>query len=284
MAAFEDVCRLLPHDLRQALQRYIESEEIRLRCGHSPGVVVSGIEREIKGITVNEKHLLYVIDIATGASLHSSAAFISSGFISYHGLRIGLCGQAVYKNGQLAGFRKYSSISIRIPHIISDFIPFEIRSTLTENIGNTLIVSKPGAGKTTALREMVRLISEQGTRVSLIDERGELAGEYEAFDVGRCTDVLSFVPKAEAAVYMLRAMNPQLIAMDEISKPEDIESIFEIMGCGVNIFATVHGEALEDMRKRYLYKKLLDSSLFDNLLILSIENGKRKYTLERINT
>ena len=247
MDDFNTCLGLLPAHIRQVIEPWDNAEEIRLRSGYEASVVIGMNENKVKGSLVSEKDLLHVIEVATGASLHSSINFLNSGYLNYRGLRIGVCGHAVYKDGQLSGFRKYSSVAIRIPHQINGLIPEKISSELRNNIHNTLIVASPGLGKTTALREIVRNISNSGTRVSLIDERGELAGEGNGFEIGKCTDVMSFVPKTYAATLMLRAMNPLVIAMDEISKREDIECIYNIIGCGVKVIATAHGSNIMEM-------------------------------------
>lgn len=280
--AFEFAYRLMPAEFRQAISDYSNAEEIRLRCGHKPSVLICGREQCFSDFPVTEKHLLHVIDVATGASLHAANYFFESAYLNYHGLRLGLCGHAIYKNQHLCGFSKYTSIDIRIPRHAEEIFPKKIRESITLNPSNTLIAAAPGIGKTTALRELVRLVSDEGFRISLIDERGELAGDNFEFSLGRCTDVLSFVPKAQGAAFMLRSMNPQIIAMDEISQAADIEALFEINGCGVNVFATAHGNGIQDMMNRSLYRKLFSEGFFQNLITISISKGTRKYSLERI--
>jgi len=280
--AFEFACRLMPAEFRQAISDYSNAEEVRLRCGYKPSVLICGREQCISDSTVTEKHLLHVIDVATGASLHAANSFLESAYLNYHGLRLGLCGHAIYKNQHLCGFNKYTSIDIRIPGQTENIIPQKISDAILLHPSNTLIAAVPGAGKTTALRELVRIVSDEGVRVSMIDERGELAGYNFDFSLGRCTDVLSFVPKAQGAVFMLRSMNPQIIAMDEISKAEDIEALFDITGCGVHVFATAHGSGIQDMMNRSLYRKLFSKGIFQNLITISLADGKRKYSLERI--
>ena len=280
MDAFE-LCRsLLPSKLKEALLTHREAEELRLRCGRKPSIITGGKEKEISDVVLTENDILHVIELATGASLHSSAVSLARGFINYKGLRIGICGQAIYSNDKVLGFRKYFSLSIRIPHQL-DVIPNEVTQGILCELSSTLVVAPPGVGKTTALRELVRICSDKGIRVSLVDERGELSGAGFEYKLGRCTDVMTDVPKAEAAIMLLRSMNPEIIAMDEISSAEDIAAVNEISGCGVAVFATAHGKNREDMLRRDVYRKMLSHGLFDKFLIISAKNGKREYTLER---
>jgi len=279
---FYEARRLLPAEYRQALKNYSMAEEIRLRCGQRPSVIFAGRITDFSENIITEKDLLHVVEVASEASLHSSSEFIASGFLNYRGLRIGLCGHAVYTNSEFKGFKKFTSIAIRIPHTLCGCLPQEIIGELLSKPTNILIVAGPGIGKTTALRELVYSFSENNYRVSLLDERGEFTAESMNGILGKNTDIMSFVPKARAAALVLRSMNPQIIAMDEISMAEDIEAIFDIIGCGAFVFATAHAWGPEDMRRRPLYRKLIDDAVFENILTVSLVNGKRKYSLERI--
>ena len=283
MNAFENCCMLLPAELKKSLAEWTLAEEVRLRCGERPSVLVCGREHYISKKTINEDDIVHVVELATGASVHSSSHTISNGYINYKGIRIGLCGPAIYKDEALHGFRRYSSVSLRIPHQLRGIIPEEISCELRCKPQNLLVIAPPGGGKTTALREIVRMVSAEGMRVSLIDERGEICGAEHSFELGSCTDVISGVPKCKAAIMMLRGMNPQLIAMDEISKPQDIDAVFDIRGCGVSLIATAHGSNLADMLHRPLYQKIFDEGIFDLLLTITLHDGKREYKLERIS-
>ena len=125
-----------------------------------------------------------------------------NGYISWHGLRIGLCGQAIYNRGELTGFRNYSSAVIRIPHECRDICRAEAHKIISDGLGSTLIAAPPGIGKTTALRELVRVFSETGIRTSVVDERNELSATENGraqFELGSCTDVLVDVPGGDDA-------------------------------------------------------------------------------------
>jgi len=149
-------------------------------------------------------------------------------------------------------------------------------------LSSTLIVAPPGVGKTSALRELVRTASESNIRVALADERGEVSGVDNCFSLGPCTDVISHMPKSEAALMLLRTMNPDMIAMDEITSASDVDAVADISGCGVAVFATAHGRDREDMLRRPVYKKMFEKGIFSKLLKISLVNRKRVYDLERI--
>ena len=154
---------------------------------------------------------------------------------------------------------------------------------------STLIFAPPGMGKTTLLRDVVRRVSDgedcRPLRVSLADERGEVAALYQGvsqLDVGRRTDVLGGCPKAQGLMLLLRAMNPQVLAVDEITAPEDVSALRTAVGCGVTLLATAHGEGRGDLERRPLYRPLLEEGLIRRLVTIRKEGGRRRYTVEEL--
>ncbi|MFB0919671.1 MAG: ATPase, T2SS/T4P/T4SS family [Oscillospiraceae bacterium] len=287
---FIRAARLLPPCLRTEVLNLPEdaidkAEEIRLRAGRAPTLVLAGDEIEIlPAHRIAASELQLVLEIATRASAHTYADSIRQGFVTAEGgCRVGLCGTAVTEDNKITSVRRLSSLCVRIPREKQGCAD-EVFKTLTDGgFRSTLIVSPPGAGKTTLLRELVRLMSESGTRISLVDERSEVAGTFEGqpcFDVGSRTDVLTGAPKSEGIFLLLRAMAPQLIAFDEITSPEDIEAAETASNCGVNLLATAHGGGISDLSERALYKKLLDRRIFARAVIIENNRGRRSYRVE----
>ena len=275
---------LLPRDLAALLGRYPLAEELRLRCGQRPGIVLGGRELQPEGNIVSQEQLMTVLERATGASMHAAAPSLCSGFLSYHGLRIGVCGEGVFSGGSISGMRKFSSLAIRMPHVFRGELNEQIRPLLEPGLSSILILSPPGVGKTTLLRELIRLASQRRT-VSVIDERNELAcssGGRAQLDLGPRTDVMTGIGKADAAMMLLRGMRPDIIAMDEITRPEDLRAVEQIAGCGVALFATAHGSTRDDMEKRPLYRELLAASIFDTLITIRLSDGDRVYLAEEL--
>lgn len=285
MDTWDTALGLLPEELRCVIKDIPTAEEIRLRIARKPSVVISGREQLLHAPIVTQNHLLHILEKATGASLYAAAPSLRNGFVSYRGLRIGVCGEAVYTQECLTGLKNFSSLSIRIPHAEVSGCSALLDGMLRGMPVSTLIISPPGSGKTSLLRELIRRTSTIPLRVSVIDDRNELSasiGGRAQFDLGQGSDVLVGVPKSEAAGMMLRGMNPQIIAMDEITREKDLAAVEQIGGCGVVLFATAHGKDLRDLRRRPLYKRMLESGVFQELITIRAGGGKRVYTREAL--
>ena len=285
MEPFDIACSLIPDELAASLSACRDAEELRLRLGQRPSVLIGGRETVFSPIRLGQEHLRRVLEIATGASIHTSAASIRNGFIPYRGLRIGVCGEAAISGGSMLGFRSIRSLAVRIPRPCSASCREAARSCLTDGPQNTLIIAPPGVGKTSFLRELVRVSAEQGYRVGVIDDRDELSGSLngmDVYDLGPSSDVLVGLDKLTAATILLRGMNPEIIAMDEITAEEDLNAVQNIAGCGVILYASAHGRNAEDMRRRALYRALLEQKVFQLLVCISIRNGSRVYGMESL--
>lgn len=128
-----------------------------------------------------------------------------------------------------------------------------------------MIVSPPGSGKTTFLRDLIRCVSLRGFRVSVVDERRELAAVRDGvpqLDLGPTTDILTGCPKAEAISLLVRVMNPQVLALDELAGERELVLAREAAYCGISLFATAHGDGLPSLLARPGYRSLLASGAF----------------------
>lgn len=273
---------ILPEKVRSS------AEEIRLRSGQSISISADGIETDyVTDYKISSEDLQTVLEKATGASVHTVENSLSSGYVSVKGgLRVGLCGTAIMKGDRLCGVRRLSSVAVRIPHEVKDCAAAQAKELMGLGFPSALIISPPGFGKTTCMRALIRCASESGMRVSVADERGELAAVWDGqsqFELGPHTDVMTAAPKAQAAMLLLRAMNPQILAMDEISAQEDAEAILEAAGCGVKLLATAHAKDLEEMRSRPIYRKLLNEGIFKYALIIGRSFVGRTYTLKELS-
>lgn len=220
------------------------------------------------------------VSLLSAYSLYAFAEEIRQGFLTIEGgHRIGFCGKAVMEDGKIKTLHPISSLNIRIAREVKGCAD-HIFPYLFDNgrFCHTLILSPPGCGKTTLLRELIRNLSraEGGYAVGVVDERGEIAGMcggMAQMDLGECTDVISGCPKAEGMLLLLRSMSPQIIAVDELGRESDFLAASDLIHAGVKLLCTVHGSSLEELEKRAFLGRLLAHQVVERFVILSASQG-----------
>ena len=295
-ASYVQAVQALPLRLRQEALSLPEgdrarAEELRLRAGWPMTAVLPEGERPLGGSPVEGRELEQLVEIASRASLHAVLDQLRRGYLTIEGgHRVGLCGTAVLREGEVHSLRGLSSANIRVARqVLGASAPVGDGLCPGGRLTSTLILAPPGLGKTTLLRDLIRSVSEgEGCtplRVSLADERGEVAAMYNGrpqLEVGRRTDVAEGCPKAQGLMLLLRAMNPQVLAVDEITAPEDVGALITAAGCGVTLLATAHGEGRAGLERRPLYRPLLDEGLFRFLVRIRREGERRIHTIEEL--
>lgn len=260
--AWNELLSILPAAMRSEVDRHGREslQELRLRLGRPPELVLSGESRWLAQ-TVSGQDINFVVHTASKYSPWSAATAAKGYITAPGGHRIGLCGEAVVKDGEMAGIRTATSLCIRVAR---DFPGIAARAAGIK--GNILIIGSPGSGKTTLLRDLIRQISNSGSTVTVVDERGELfpAG----IEQGRRTDVLSGCSKAQGLDLALRTMGPSCIAVDEITESNDCRALLSCGWCGVRLLATAHAGDLKDFTSRPIYQPLLNARIFENILIM----------------
>lgn len=283
---------ILPEEIRSAFERIPVQKrqtvlELRFRRDRPVTAVYSRGEEVLPGnILVTGLVLEELLDRATGFSPYSLKLEETGLYLPVTGgCRLGLCGETVIRNGQIHGLRQISSASLRFARAVWG-IAGAAADKLMEggSMASALIVSPPGGGKTTFLRDLIRIVSERGFRVSVADERREISameGGAVRLDLGPCTDVLCGCPKERAIPLLVRAMNPQVIAVDELAGEEEAEAALYAAFSGVAVLATVHGSGKASLMERSLYRKLLESGGFTWLIY---PNREGTATMERVGT
>ena len=235
---------------------------------------------------ITAQELKHITNHICKYSIYAYEEELQQGFLSVEGgHRIGICGQVVLDDSHhIKTIKHISSLNVRIAHEVKGgaepILPFIYDK---KKILNTVIVSPPGIGKTTLLRDMVRQISNgnaygAGQNVGLIDERSELAGSFQGIaqnDVGIRTDILDRCPKNEGMLLLIRSMRPNVVAIDELGGAEEWERLTQVIHCGSSILATIHGDGLEDfLMKRNTFD--FNQEIFKRCIVLGQrENGER---------
>lgn len=278
MDSFTEITRLLPPHLREradSLPSMVRrrAQELRLRAGRVPAVTVERAELPLPGEgAVTRRDLELILERATQASAHTALERVRQGWFTVRGgHRIGLCGSLWSENGLVRNLRCLSSLNIRVAHAVPGCGEALLPQLCPEGrFGGALILSPPGFGKTTLLRDLVRLLAGH-QRVGLCDERGEVAALWEGIpqmDVGERTDVLEGCPKAQGLLMLLRGMNPGILCCDEITDPHDLTALSTCANCGVKLLATAHAAGTSDLWSKPLYRELLAGGLFPRVVVI----------------
>jgi len=273
-----------------------EIEEIRLRIGQplllvsSRAEVFLGAEGSARGpaeaYRIRAEDLAASLERITQSSLYAAEEKLRQGFVTLPGgHRVGVVGQAVVNQGRIQTLKHVTALNFRLAHDIrgrgKNVLPYLLLSDGT--FAHTLLLSPPRSGKTTLLRELIRLLSNglpdlplPGCTVGVVDERGELAAMWlgqPAFDLGLRTDILDGCPKAEGINMLIRSMGPQVIATDELGQPADVTAVREALRAGVKVLSTAHAAGAEDARERPILRQLLGEGIFQRLVVLSRRRG-----------
>lgn len=302
MSDLRAVTRVLSRDICYNIDEN-SIEEIRIRVDRPVILKYPEGKEDILDHVVTQNEILNILQSLCNNSIYSYQSQICDGYITLKGgHRVGITGNVAMKDGKITNVNYVSSLNFRIAREIigaSDEIFKEVitrinsqnnfknsnNDTSNLEINNTLIVSKPGCGKTTVLRDLVRNISNMGFTVSLIDERGEIASMYKGIpqnDIGLRTDVMDNVTKSLGMKIAVRTMAPQVIVADEIGTDGDLEAINYGICSGVKGIFTAHGSDISELRQNETLNKLYEEKLFKRIIFLE-NRGKmgKVYYLDR---
>lgn len=282
-----EITKYLPNELASMISKIVCDgiREIRIRVSKKVKVLTNSTEITLEYVPTLQDILNILVNVSKN-SIYAIQNDINNGFIIVPGgHRIGICGEVVLLDGKIKNIKNINSLNIRIANEIygasRKILPYIVLDN--NRIRNTLIVSPPGCGKTTILRDLIRELSNgieklnfKGKNVGLVDERGEIAAVYlgkNSLDVGERTDIMSNCKKDIGLKMLIRSMAPDIVATDEIGKKEDIFAIEDAALSGVSFIFTMHAKDYQDVIKKPYINALIDKNIFSCVVVLSNRNG-----------
>lgn len=266
--------------LSENLKRIVSSynldsiSEIRLRVNAPIIIQIDGKYREItqNGAIFTQKDAENLIIRLTKRSFYAYNEDVKNGYIcGENGERIGLCGKCVYDGDKLLTVKDFTSFCIRIPREVKGCAFETVKRIFSDGLKSVLVISPPGGGKTTFLRDSARAISSQfKVNVLVVDEKNELSGNGR-FDLGKTTDVTSSGNKSYGFKVGVLNMRPDVIITDELFSESDIISSENAVLSGVSVFASAHAKNVDELSRKKAYRTLVDKKIFDYAVVLSSE-------------
>lgn len=258
-----------------------ELQEIRIRVNKPIILKLRKLEVVIE-YEVSQTEILQIVEKLCNNSIYAYKNQMCEGFITIKGgHRVGLTGSAVIENGKIINIKYITSLNFRVAREIENCsysILNQVVDIKNDTINNTLIVSPPGKGKTTMLRDLIKNISNgipkinfRGRNCGVVDERGEIAAMYQGIpqnNVGIRTDIVENISKAKGMKMLIRSMSPEVIACDEIGSKEDIQAIKEAMLSGVKGIFTMHGSNLNDIKANTYINELVENKTIEKIIFL----------------
>lgn len=282
---------ILPNRIVEAINKvpYSTLCELRLRSNNPIVVNVLGenyyLSEEClskdkdKALNVGSGVLQSIIQKLSNYSLYSINDELIEGYITYDGgIRVGVCGEVVAVDNNIKTIKNISSINFRFPHRLKncslDIYPYIVKNN---EVLSTLIISPPGAGKTTMLRDLIYQLSERNDLINIliVDERCELHSIYDGKEILNLSnvDVYKNCTKGFAFNNGIRSMKPDVIVTDEINMDKDLKDIENALTSGVKVLASIHAQSIQDLKNKSSFKEILQKGLFERFIVLSKDNG-----------
>lgn len=277
MDQFQYVLRCFPMEIQSQIYTLDDVlmknlEEIRVYKNKQVQIFFKGRHMQLKGI-VHGNEMEQILQRLLQFSYYAFEEDLAKGFVTIEGgHRVGVCGKAVVEKGKVVLLRDISSFNIRYAKEIPGCSNSVMGMILDQNqIQNTLIVSPPGCGKTTLLRDIARNLTFLNYKVAICDERSEIAGMHQGispFQFGPMADILDGCPKAEGIMMLIRSMSPHVIIADEIGMAADFDAVRTCVRCGVSVITSIHGSDYDDLKKHKFFS-CMDEGIFSNIIFLT---------------
>ena len=266
------------------LENIDKLQEIRLRVKQP--IIVNIENKEILlNHVINELDIKSILQRMSSYSLYAFEEEFKQGYITIKGgHRVGLSGECVIEKSTVKTIKNIYSLNIRIARQIKGcakrVIPY---ITSKDKVFNTIIISPPKCGKTTLIRDIARVLSNgvpefnlTGKKVSIIDERSEIAASFQGIpqmDIGIRSDIYDNCIKSEGIFMAIRSLAPDVIVCDEIGSQKEIEAMLSAYNSGVNLITTIHGNGIEDLEKRKIFNELLENKILERVVVLGNSKG-----------
>lgn len=273
MRVIEDFLSVLPRPVRVETPQTLL--EVRIRAGKR--IALRYLDREeLLDETLTQDELARLVSRLLEHSLYAWESELCEGFFTLEdGSRVGVCGRYAARDGKIEALVHIGSLCLRIAREVRGCAE-PIRALLGREAGGVLVLSPPGLGKTTLLRDAARWMSAAGLNVAIADERSEIAAcrhGVPGFDLGERVDVMDGCHKVEAIARLLRSMAPEALVTDEVGGEEDARALLDAARCGVKLVASAHAGDLADARRRPAIARMLRGGAFHHAVVMGGRAG-----------
>ena len=265
----------LPEPLKSFVGRNIETiYEIRIRKDRPVYVNMLGKFKKLvingSAVIISQSQLTEIINRACEYSIYKHNESIKSGYLTVGGgLRIGLAGECVYEGGEIKTIKNFTSVSIRIPHEKIGYGDKAFNIIYQNDVlKSLLIIAPPSCGKTTLIRDLVRIISDvKSSNILVVDEKNEIF--YDCVSLLETVDVLSSCKKEFAFYSAVKTLSPDVIVCDELIDESDANGVRFAINSGVKVIASVHADCIQSLMSKQYIRNLLRDNCFEKFILIN---------------